>query len=85
MDRRVHQDQNENVKKVVKEREIELIVPKEELIHTSSFKESFIYNLTQKLLILNSMKQKYDLKLQQVETFPAFAKFYVHIPRMLYN
>ena len=28
------------------------------------------------------MKQKYDLKLQSVETFPAFAKFYVHIPRI---
>lgn len=46
MDRRLQKEPNDNVKKIIKEHEIEFIIPKEELIHTKSFKESFIYNLT---------------------------------------
>ena len=63
MDRRLTQDPEQKVEKIVSEKEIEFRIPTEELIHTNSFKESFIYNLTQKLIVLNRMKQKYDLKL----------------------
>jgi hypothetical protein len=59
------------------------VIPLSALQQNKQFKESIIYNLTQKLITLDFLKQNYYEKLEKIEMTPNWLKYYLHTSRYL--
>ena len=70
-------DQNAAIQKVDEE---QYIIQPDLIKSDATYREAVIYNLVHKLNHLDVLDRKYSDKLNQIETFPAWIKFYVHIP-----